>query len=115
MNRKYIVITVLLLIAAVILKFTAEYWTSLIPKCYFLSLTGFYCPGCGGTRAVLMLLKGNIVKAFMYNPGVVVLAVVICAGLFEKIFNKKILPRQLAFWVVLIVILFAYYILRNFT
>ena len=36
--------------------------------CLFHELTGFYCPGCGGTRAVLALLAGHPVLSFLYHP-----------------------------------------------
>lgn len=37
--------------------------------CLFLRLTGWYCPGCGGTRAFLALIKeGDIVKSLQYHP-----------------------------------------------
>ena len=36
--------------------------------CLFNELTGFYCPGCGGTRAVLALLSGYPVLSFLYHP-----------------------------------------------
>ncbi|MCH1981029.1 DUF2752 domain-containing protein [Ruminococcus sp. OA3] len=39
--------------------------------CIFHQVTGFYCPGCGGTRAVLALVKGNIIQSFLYHPIVV--------------------------------------------
>ena len=29
-----------------------------------------YCPGCGGTRAVRLLLTGHIWKSFLHHPGV---------------------------------------------
>lgn len=39
--------------------------------CVFHKLTGLYCPGCGGTRAVKSLLHGNVVASFLYHPFVV--------------------------------------------
>lgn len=115
MNKKYLILTVVLIIFGILLGMAADYWTILIPECFIHKMTGFYCPGCGGTRAAIYLLRGKVWTAFKYNPGVVILAVVTGLGLIEKIFNKKILPRALAFWVVLIIVLFSYYILRNFT
>ena len=48
-------------------------WQGEIP-CLFRLLTGLYCPGCGGTRAVKALLRGHIVQSFMYHPLVPYLA-----------------------------------------
>ena len=36
--------------------------------CVLNMLTGFYCPGCGGTRAMFALAKGDILKSFVYQP-----------------------------------------------
>ena len=36
--------------------------------CLFHELTGFYCPGCGGTRAALALAAGHPVLSFLYHP-----------------------------------------------
>lgn len=44
--------------------------------CLFHSLTGYYCPGCGGTRAVAGLLHGNILESLYYHPFVVYAAAV---------------------------------------
>ena len=41
------------------------------PGCLFHSITGLYCPGCGGTRAVRALLRGEILRSFFYHPVVV--------------------------------------------
>ena len=38
------------------------------PKCDFLSKTGLYCPGCGGTRAVKSLLRGDLIRSFLFHP-----------------------------------------------
>ena len=37
-------------------------------KCRFLAATGFYCPGCGCTRAVRALLRGHFISSFLFNP-----------------------------------------------
>ncbi|MBP5687537.1 MAG: DUF2752 domain-containing protein [Muribaculaceae bacterium] len=38
-----------------------------VPRCVFLTFTGFKCPGCGAQRAIHSLLHGNIVDALHYN------------------------------------------------
>ncbi len=42
------------------------------PKCPFLVLTGYKCPGCGSQRAVHALLTGNLATAWHYNALLVV-------------------------------------------
>lgn len=53
--------------------------------CVFHSLTGLYCPGCGGTRAVRALLKGDLWMSFQYHPLVLY---VLFAFLLEMIVRK---------------------------
>ncbi len=36
--------------------------------CLFHSLTGLYCPGCGGTRAIRSMLRGDLRMSFQYHP-----------------------------------------------
>lgn len=38
------------------------------PPCAFHLLTGFYCPGCGGTRAAIAFSSGQIVRSFLLHP-----------------------------------------------
>lgn len=38
--------------------------------CLFYYITGFYCPGCGGTRAFSKLLKGRFMESLWYHPAV---------------------------------------------
>lgn len=47
--------------------------------CFFLTLMGMYCPGCGGTRALAALLHGHILKALWYHP-VIPYSAFICLG-----------------------------------
>ncbi|MEF9954172.1 MAG: DUF2752 domain-containing protein [Clostridium sp.] len=45
--------------------------------CLFHIITGAYCPGCGGTRAAILLLHGDIIKSTCYHPLVPYLALVL--------------------------------------
>lgn len=39
-----------------------------VPPCVFLRVTGLYCPGCGGTRACIALLHGQLLRSLIYHP-----------------------------------------------
>lgn len=36
--------------------------------CIIFEYLGVYCPGCGGTRAVIQLLHGRFLKSVWYHP-----------------------------------------------
>lgn len=38
------------------------------PGCQFRRFTGFYCAGCGGTRALFAFLKGDFSQSWSMNP-----------------------------------------------
>jgi hypothetical protein len=44
------------------------------PRCLFHALTGWQCPGCGGTRALYHLLHLQLGEAIRYNALVTVVA-----------------------------------------
>ncbi len=45
--------------------------------CLFRGLTGLYCPGCGGTRAFMYLIQGQILKSLYYHPLIPYMAAVL--------------------------------------
>lgn len=47
-----------------------------VPTCLFFRITGFYCPGCGGTRAIITLLRGKLIRSFLYHPFVLYTALI---------------------------------------
>ena len=63
-------------------------------SCLFYRLTGLYCPGCGGTRALYALVYGHPLRSFFYHP-------IICYAIFSAIcgivfhFTKKTAPKQI--------------------
>lgn len=69
------------MIAAALLLWAVMKYTSLRPlrlfgPCMVHLLTGFYCPGCGGTRAVYALLQGQFVRSLVLHPIVPYTAVI---------------------------------------
>ena len=57
--------------------------------CLFHRLTGLYCPGCGGTRAINYLLHGQIVKSIQYHPLVLYMAFVIVLESVRYLWSLK--------------------------
>lgn len=42
----------------------------LFPSCRLYEQTGYYCMGCGGTRALREFFQGHFVRSFFYHPAV---------------------------------------------
>lgn len=90
------------------------------PKCPFLSLTGYQCPGCGSQRAIYQLLRGELFQAYQYNPLLVLSLPYIFLGLLFEIPSmknkyqkaQKILFGYKSIYIVLGIII-VFWILRN--
>lgn len=63
----------ILVVAAVI--FCVRYFhiplTGPLFACPVYSLTGFFCPGCGGTRALRLLFQGKVLASALCHPLVI--------------------------------------------
>lgn len=58
----------IMIIGIVGLKVFPDFFSRWMIPCPFHIITGYYCPGCGGTRAVKYFLSGRILKSFSYHP-----------------------------------------------
>ena len=58
-------------------------------ECYIHAHYRLYCPGCGGTRAVMALLRGNVFQALRYNVLVVFLLADILISCLMRVFLKN--------------------------
>lgn len=62
---------------------------AIFPKCPFLLLTGFKCPGCGSQRAIHCLLHFDIIRAIKYNFLLVAFLPVIVVLIYAEVMKKK--------------------------
>ena len=94
------------------------YSTEIFAPCPILAMTGWQCPGCGGTRALFSLLHGDVAASFAMNP--LLLSLYVTAGLVVAAFvsTAKARPRLgngLAFTGLAVVVIAAVYagVVRN--
>ena len=75
--RAVIAVGTVMLVLAVYYAVTPD--SGFYPRCLFLQLTGWECPGCGSQRAIHALMHGDWAGAWSYNralPFLVALMVV---------------------------------------
>ncbi len=82
---------ILLIGIGVVYILGSEQIIEMFPSCSFFTATGIYCPGCGGTRSVLYLLQGNIVRSFLYHPFVIYFTITYIVFMIYE-FCKKHFP-----------------------
>jgi hypothetical protein len=90
--------------------------------CPFFRLTGIPCPGCGLSRAVILLLKGDFLGSlrfhafapiFLLAAVVVILTVLLPQSVIQPAISKaERLERQTGFTVIILVGLILYWLAR---
>lgn len=77
-------------------------------SCGLHRITGYYCPGCGGQRAFVLLLQGHPLLSLIYNPAVIYILIAIVINCIKLFICKKISGRKYTFslaWVVGLVVI----------
>jgi hypothetical protein len=113
-----VVLGFVILCALAVLFFFNPATHGFYPVCLFHALTGLYCPGCGGTRAVYQLLHGHVLLALHDNAlfGLALVALAVWGARFavRKLRNQQTIfqlhPKTL--WMFLVVTL-VFTVLRN--
>jgi hypothetical protein len=92
----------------------------LLPPCLFNSWTGYYCPGCGTSRAIYHLLHGEIWTAIRLNPLNIILLPLIVITAFSIYSWHRHRGRPVPVWLrhpiwlwLLIAIVIAFWVFRN--
>jgi len=118
---KWMVILIGLLVFFRIYSYFDPYKFDFFPKCPFLQITGYKCPGCGSQRALHYLFNFEIKKAFFENMLLVVSIPYLILGAYLdtiKFKNEKQLKIRKALFglkaiIVVSVIILLFWILRN--
>lgn len=90
------------------------------PTCFIYEKFGILCPSCGGTRCVSNFILGNFETSFSYHPiffiTIIYLLIVniiyIVNGFTEKELLTFLYPKT-KFWIIFLIIIIIYTILRN--
>lgn len=113
-----VVFTVAVLGSGAVLFFFDPAQHGFYPLCLFHSLTGWNCPGCGGTRAAYELLHGHLLRA-LHDNALLVLALAGLALWGAWLMSQRIRHRPATLtvpagvWWVLLVVTLAFTGLRN--
>ena len=90
--------------------------TSWLPPCPLHALTGLYCPGCGSTRMLYHLVRGQLGMAFRDNPLSFMALPVVLYGLVRQWLEPAsgVFTRIRPAWIVVFtVIVIAFTVVRN--
>ena len=90
----------------------------LIPPCQFHQWTGLFCPGCGATRAVHYLLRGDWRMSLHYNPLVLLSLPLILffsvRSFYEMLHQRSFyFPQQAKLYLGLAIVMILFFALRN--
>lgn len=79
-----------------------------IPRCPFLALTGYKCPGCGTLRGIHHLLHLQFAKAWQMNPLMIVSLPLVVAMSMSHRLRENVMVGRLVLIVVVV-----YCVMRN--
>lgn len=86
-----------LIIAAILILLIRDPGADGLIPCKFYGLTGYYCTGCGATRALHALLHGKLAEALSFNLFLLIWLPVPAYALIEywlrRLLRKPVLPK----------------------
>lgn len=88
-------------------------------SCIFWQLFGMYCPGCGGTRALIALAHGHFLESLWYHPligyCVIMYLVFMLSHTLEKLHVPFVKGMKFREWILygMLVVLAVNWVLKN--
>jgi len=78
-----------LFVVSVVLCFAEPGTAAWLPQCPFHEFTGLYCPGCGSTRMLYLLIHSHPLLAFRENALALMLLPVVLYNLIRQAAGRK--------------------------
>lgn len=93
--------------------------TTILPACPIHKYLGVLCPGCGNTRSVRHLLKGDVLNSLKFNITpifLLLIGILVYVEFTFYVFGKrlKIVPRNRIIWIFTAIVFLLYFVIRNF-
>lgn len=110
-NKKEIKILAPIILVLAVFIYISDPLKGPILPCIFNKITGFYCPGCGMSRAVHHLLHFNFIEAFKYNALIFIIPPLL--GLYYYLKTKNHNKQAKILIIIMLIISLGYGVLRN--
>ena len=111
---KWILVIAVIICVGVAYYFIDPVMHKWVPKCPFMLLTGWKCPGCGSQRAIHAIVHGQIGEAFRQNalfiPSAIYLIAILVSRRWPAVHNK--ITGRIAIWTWFTVIML-FWVTRN--
>jgi Protein of unknown function (DUF2752). len=105
----------------IVIKFLKFNITEMVPRCAFKQFTGINCLTCGGTRSIQSLFRGDFIRAFKYNPLLIIFLILLIIGYLYFLLNairKNFKPIKIdignKFIAIFITTIILFVVIRNF-
>ena len=110
-KRKEATILGLIVIALSVYVYFKDPFNGPILPCIFNKITGFYCPGCGMTRAVNSCFKFNFYQALRFNALLFIMPIMLGIYYFVSYMEKPKIAKVIL--IIMLIIAIGYGVLRN--
>ncbi len=109
-KKEATILGVILMVLSVYVYFKDPFNGPILP-CIFNKITGFYCPGCGMTRAVNSCFKFNFYQALRFNALLFIMPIML--GIYYFVNHMKKTKIAKVMLVIMFMVAIGYGVLRN--
>lgn len=110
----------IIFLVLIIFTIISQNLITFLPQCPINHFFNILCPSCGGTRCVINFVLGNFAKSFFYHPvffiTILYLLLVNILYIINTLAKTKVatfLYPKTKFWIVFLIILLIFTIIRN--